>query len=160
MSEETRNTAVAADPLAPKAVPVPVLEYRSVVPPQGQTIEMTARTLRILQQTCPWATAIAGLMLVGGTLIVVTGLYMLVGGGQPFAAGEIAVIGLSLAVPSVFLSRYATYTRKFVHTADGRLLEKGLESSWMFWKVLASAVVIVALVMVLGVLALFGMIHM
>ncbi|MFI5378097.1 MAG: hypothetical protein ACHRHE_02210 [Tepidisphaerales bacterium] len=155
MSDDSPNTATAAE--AP--VPKPVLDYRSAPPQQGQTVEVTARTLRILEQTCPWATAIAGLMLVGGTLIVVTGLYMLAGGGQPFAAGAIVLVGLSLAVPSVFLSRYATHTREFVHSADGRLLEKAFESSWMFWKIFGIAVVVMTLLAAVGVMRVLGVIR-
>ena len=146
MSEETRNTAAAADPPALKATPV--LDYRSVPPPQGHTIEMTARTIRIFQQTFLWAAIIAGLMLVGGALLLVIGFCMLVGGGQPVAAVIIALAGLSLVVPSIFLSRYAKYIHEFGQTPNGRLLEKAFESSWMFWKLLALAMVVVPVVVI------------
>lgn len=127
------------DPYAAPAAPA-VAEARSADVPQG--------AVEALRGTRPWVRLIAVLGFVGAGLLIVFGLFALLGGGASMfgdlGAGEgAAIVGMGIAylllgllyvMPCLHLVRYAGRITRLVQGGGAATLVDALEQQRRFWR--------------------------
>jgi hypothetical protein len=124
---------------------------------------VTAKTVEMLRQTQPWVRFLSVLGFIGTALMILAGLFGLLGAAMGGSA-ELGVmmvayllVGLLYFIPTMYLSRYATAINRFrqgLHVAE---METALEAQKSFWKFVGIVtLVILALYVVLILVAIAG----
>jgi hypothetical protein len=135
-----------------------VTTYASDVGGSDPTLDRVADMLR---QTKPWVRFISVMMFIAGALMVLFGLFFMVGGAARMPIGLAGfgivyiVIAIIYIIPAVFLWMYADRMAVFLRNKSSGTLASALEAQKSFWKFMGILTLIILCLYGLAIFAVF-----
>ncbi len=118
----------------------PIATHGEVPVATGTKPTVTTRTVEMLAQTKPWVRFLSILGFISAGLMVVGGLFLVLGSAvagnaQLIVLGVVyPLMGLLYIVPSMHLYRYASRIGDLLYSRSSQNLEDALEAQKSFWR--------------------------